>query len=150
MNHRIKIAIDPGQSGAMAVRWPDGSTVAYDFETEADMVSELRSIRENSEMTDTPVNALLERVASRPAQGVASVFKFGSNYGFWRGALQGIGISFYELTPQQWQNKVGGVPTTVQGADRKRKLKQIAAERYPNHRVTLKNADALLMVEVME
>ena len=36
----------------------------------------------------------------------------------------------------------------VQGAERKRKLKQVASERFPDQKVTLKNADALLLLEV--
>jgi len=91
------------------------------------------------------IRAVLERVHSMPAQGVSSTFKLGANYGYWRGVLQGLRIPFREVTPQKWQRAVL-VPGKLQGPERKRALKQVAQERFPQLKVTLKTADALLML----
>lgn len=50
--------------------------------------------------------AVLERVASRPGQGVASMFKLGFGYGLWRGILAGRVPRVLEPTPQAWQRVV--------------------------------------------
>ena len=92
------------------------------------------------------ISAILERVHAMPGQGVTSMFSFGANYGYWRGVLQGLRIPFTEVHPRTWQK--GLMLGKVQGAERKRKLKQVASERYPDQKVTLKNADALLLLEV--
>lgn len=144
MGRVIKIAIDPGVGGAMAVKYPDGMTTAIAFDCESVMRDELETVLNYDDTAE--VEAVLERVHAMPREGVSSVFKFGSNYGFWRGVLQGLRIPFYEVVPQQWQKGLS-LSSKLKGPDRKRALKQLAAERYPEHKVTLKTADALLMLE---
>ena len=54
------------------------------------------------------------------------------------------GIPLFSVTPQAWQKVVA--PNIVgQGPDRKRQLKARAAALFPDFRVTLINADALLL-----
>lgn len=142
----LKIAIDPGQAGAIAVQYPEGETIATPFEDEGTMRDLLKEVKEQANANeDVQIQAVLERVRSMPGQGVASMFKFGQNYGYWRGVLQGLEIPFHEVTPQKWQAGLH-LASTVQGTERKKALKQIASERYPNLKVTLKTADALLML----
>jgi crossover junction endodeoxyribonuclease RuvC len=50
-----------------------------------------------------PDMAIVERVASRPGQGVCSVFKFGASYGCMRGVLAAREIQTYLVTPQTWK-----------------------------------------------
>ena len=45
----------------------------------------------------------LEGVASRPGQGVASVFSFGDTYGAIRGVLGALNIPVYTVTPSKWK-----------------------------------------------
>ena len=45
----------------------------------------------------------LERVASRPGQGVGSVFSFGDTYGAIRGVLGALNIPTYTIAPQTWK-----------------------------------------------
>ena len=45
----------------------------------------------------------LEKVASRPGQGVGSVFSFGDTYGAIRGVLGALGIPTYYVLPQTWK-----------------------------------------------
>ena len=50
--------------------------------------------------------AVLERVASRPGQGVASMFRMGYGVGLWRGILAGRVPHVIEPTPQAWQRVI--------------------------------------------
>jgi crossover junction endodeoxyribonuclease RuvC len=48
----------------------------------------------------------LEGVASRPGQGVASVFSFGDTYGAIRGVLGTLNIPTYTVTPSKWKKEL--------------------------------------------
>jgi hypothetical protein len=144
----IKIAIDPGIMGAMAVRDSGGHVAVFRFTTEPEM----RDLMEKFVIYKDRgyrITAALEKVRSMPGQGGTSIFTFGSNYGFWRGILLANRISFREVRPQDWQK--GLIPAKLAGKDnqpkRKRHLKQLAQERYPDLKVTLYTADALLMLD---
>ena len=144
--NKIRIAIDPGKSGAMAIMYPSGDPYAIPFTTESEMRDELETVLQFDSVTE--YHAVLEKVHAMPGQGVTSMFTFGANYGFWRGLLQGLRIPFDEVRPQEWQKGLN-IKQGLKGAERKRALKQIASERYPRMKVTLKTADALLMLKEM-
>lgn len=129
----------------MAVEYCSGDVIAYEFDTESAMRDELENLVTHARTIGTTCIAVLEKVHAMPGNGGVSMFSFGQNFGFWRGVLQGLRIPFVMVTPQAWQK--GLVPPKVKGPDRKRALKQLAAERYPNLKVTLKTADALLMLK---
>ena len=143
MTNKIRIAIDPGVGGAMAVQYPDGKIVATAFDCEATMRDELETVLAYDDTCE--VHAVLERVRSMPGQGVKSMFTFGQNYGYWRGVLQGLRIPFHEVLPREWQRGLL-ISGKLKGAERKKALQQIAKERFPHLKVTLKTADALLML----
>lgn len=145
MSRTIKIAIDPGASGAVAVKYPDGQVAVHPFDCESGAVSDMEAILAYDDTC--AFHAVLERVHAMPSQGVSSTFKFGTNYGFWRGVLQALRIPFREETPQQWQR--GLYIGKCEKSERKKRLKQLAVERYPQlgNQVTLKTADALLMLQ---
>jgi crossover junction endodeoxyribonuclease RuvC len=48
----------------------------------------------------------LEKVASRPGQGVGSVFSFGDTYGTIRGVLGALNIPTYYVSPQKWKKEL--------------------------------------------
>ena len=48
----------------------------------------------------------LEKVASRPGQGVSSVFSFGDTYGTIRGVLGALNIPIYYVSPQRWKKEL--------------------------------------------
>lgn len=48
----------------------------------------------------------LEGVASRPGQGVASVFSFGDTYGAIRGVLGALNIPTYIVIPSKWKKSL--------------------------------------------
>lgn len=53
-----------------------------------------------------PTLVLIEKVSSRPEQGVASTFKFGTVYGQVLGAVQGMGWAWEMVRPQAWKRLV--------------------------------------------
>lgn len=102
------IGIDPGKSGALAAisdyqditcleDWP-GDEVAT-----ANIVRTLTQYAKNHNIQ---LKAAIEKVHSMPKQGVASSFKFGTNFGIWKGVLASFQIPFHEVTPQAWQKGV--------------------------------------------
>lgn len=48
----------------------------------------------------------IEKVASRPGQGVGSVFSFGDTYGCIRGVLGALNIPTYAISPQKWKKEL--------------------------------------------
>lgn len=70
------------------------------------------------------------------------------NYGFIKGLATGLGLVVEEVTPQQWQKDLGlGNSRGMTKTQWKNKLKAKAQELFPDVKVTLKTADALLIWE---
>lgn len=102
----LYIGIDPGANGAIAVidpkqeifmlqDWPGDETQA------AKLMDKLFS-----KGTTGNLYAAIEKAQAMPKQGVVSMFKFGQNYGIWKGMLAAYGIPFREITPRTWQKGV--------------------------------------------
>ena len=143
----IAIGIDPGQLGGIAVIYPtaDFGTQAIAIpmpKTERDIWLALRGYRDIGSCT-----AIIELVHAMPRQGVSSSFKFGCNYGFLRACLTAADIPFSEATPRTWMKGLGA--RTRKKAESKTQwkhyLRGLAQQRFPQLKVTLKTADALLI-----
>ena len=100
------IAIDPGSSsGAFAVFFDSGSVAvgdlpAVDGQLDPSFLSRL--------LVESGVsNAIVERVASMPKQGVASTFRFGVAVGIIHGVLAARGVPMHLVTPQVWKKSLG-------------------------------------------
>lgn len=137
------IGLDPGSDGAMAVITPSHQLRVYGFNHKSEQEIMLALLGE----TLDPHHAFLELVRSRPGQGVTSMFTFGRNLGFLRGLLVALGVPFEDVPPQEWQKKLGLGKAHPSQADRKRAHKQYAEQLFPNVKVTLANADAILIAE---
>ena len=137
------MGIDPGQSGGIAVIRGTGRVMILELMpvTERDIWLRLKGL--------TVHKAYIEKVHAMPQQGVSSTFKFGCGYGGLRMALTAAGIPFDEVTPQAWQKALGIVKRakTESKNDHKKKLLQKAQQLFPNVKITLKTADALLIAE---
>lgn len=141
---RYYLGIDPGQSGGIVTVNSSGrSSDSYKMpSTELDIYNLLRVL--------SPIKfCLIEKVHSMPKQGIASAFKFGKGYGGLRMALIACEIPFDEVTPQKWQKGLSIPPkkkseTPVKWKNR---LKQKAQQLFPQEKVTLATADALLIAE---
>lgn len=77
--------------------------------------------------------AIVERAASRPRQGVASMFKFGKGCGEILGICTALGFVIIEPTPQAWKKVV------LSGTDKSKEAAiQVAENLYPEVRLVLK------------
>jgi len=138
----IILGIDPGAGGGLA-SWYDNEMCAVKMPaTEKDICDWA------ADFCETGAFAYIERVHAMPGQGVTSMFSFGRNYGFLRGCLIAHGIPFEEVTPRTWQKTFGlkkakgETPTAW-----KNRLKAKAQQLFPELKVTLATADALLIAE---
>ena len=141
----IFLGLDPGQSGALAVLWPDGRAAAYPWPaTERDVYDLLH---EHAGVGQLGICAAIEDVHSFPGQGVSSTFKFGRHYGMLRAFLISLGIVFEAAQPHVWQ-RAFGFPRKACGATAKKNAhKARAQELFPACKVTHATADALLIAE---
>lgn len=143
----VVIGIDPGVNGGVAVMYSDTKVASYKMpSTEKDISDLFKEIYDYSQIENEPVVVFLEKVHSMPGQGVVSTFTFGMNYGFLRGTLIGLNFPIYDVTPQKWQ-KALGISKSESKAIHKNKLKGLAQQWFPDQKVTLKNADALLIAK---
>lgn len=143
----ITIAIDPGASGGLAWQDADGQPQSCKMPaTEGDVVDLLRSLA-----ISAPATAYVEKVGGFTGQGQpgSAMFTFGRGVGVLHGALLALGVRVIEVTPQKWQGYIG-IGTSKGSVSKtawKNKLKSEAQRRFPDQKVTLSTADALLMLE---
>lgn len=142
MRETVFLGIDPGASGAAALVSPG---VALVEPWPGDAVAAADLLREWAARYCIRM-AALERVASRPGQGVASTFAFGINAGTWQGILAALAIPFTMPTPAQWQK---GLILPSDGADPKSRALAVARRLFPGVDLHRKGdhgrADALLL-----
>lgn len=132
----IVLGIDPGASGALAFF----DTIAGTLDiVDMPVVTVERNGKTKREISAPMLAgivrprkvdcAALERVFSRPGQGVSSVFAFGVASGIVTGVLAGLEIPVDLVTPQAWQKATG----TRNGKDGAR---QRAADLFPAYAAT--------------
>lgn len=103
------IGIDPGLSGGITWFSSNGKFIKYVV-----MPTILYSKKSNKKIYDLegickllssskPLAAYLEKVSSRPGEGVVSSFNFGQGYGSLMGIMTGLGIKFELISPVTWQ-----------------------------------------------
>ena len=149
----VIIAVDPGASGATAVRYANGKVEVFPFESEAAQRSLIKDLASYAECESVPVRAFVELVGGyvrgNSAPG-AAMFNFGRNYGAHLMALMAFDVPTELVRPQDWQK---GFPKTPKLANKaaakaqhKRDLRDYAARLFPLAKVTLTTADALLIL----
>lgn len=138
------VAIDPGASGGMA--WSKfGLTQSCAMPaTLGDLSTALRGLYLEGYQI-----AVVEKVVGYiPAASAGAMFSFGQNFGQIQGILQALMFRVIEVRPAEWQKalSLGNKGKLTQTAW-KNKLKAEAQRRFPGVNVTLKTADALLLLE---
>lgn len=137
------IGIDPGMTGALALIDNDGIVMVEDWP--GDPVAAADLLRGWCAAYNVR-HACLERVASRPGQGVSSVFSFGKNFGCWQGILAALSIPYSLPTPQVWQKRL---IVASDGPDTKARSLAVARRLFPMVDLHRKGdhgkADALLL-----
>lgn len=168
------IAIDPGASGGIAVRYGDGTVDARKVpDTPKDTYDFLAAIQAGA--LDCGVRAYMEEVSGYAGNSHPGsfMFRFGQTYGNLEGFLIALGIPFELVRPQKWMKALGIPPIGIQRGDykglsaedaakkrkhitqtnnrlkaaHKNRLKERAQRLFPQIKVTLANADALLLLE---
>lgn len=138
------LCIDPGKSGGMALAIDGKYVDSWAMpETEGDIVTTIKDLANGAEGQAVCV---IESVHAMPKQGVSSTFTFGRGYGFLLGVLMSHKFRVETITPQRWQKPLG-IGKSDGKTEHKNKLKAKAQQLYPNAKVTLKTADALLMLD---
>jgi len=132
----IYLGIDVGKSGALAVIYDNGLEItaeAIDF-NDPKLVYKLNNLASNVTV------AYIEKVSSMPNQGVASTFSFGTNYGWWHGVMDTLGIPYELVRPQEWMKSLSlpkNAPTkdaaikTRYRKERKVAISNIARRLFP-------------------
>ena len=139
----ISIGIDPGVNGGVAIiddKWKDKAIEAVKC---PDTIKDMADYLSLHCYDNIKTLCIIEKVHSFPGQGVRSVFTFGKNYGHWLGILASHDIPYKEVPPQTWMKHYGAMPRDR--GQRKRHLKHLAQSLYPSIKVTLYNADAILL-----
>ena len=139
------IAIDPGVSGGVAIRWHDGSVTSCPMPK---VIEDLGGILYG---IVPPYRVVLENVGGfvkgRGAPGSA-MFSFGANWGFIRGFCIGAHIPVELVTPQRWMKDMGcGTKGERTDSQWKNALKGMAMRAHPQLKVTLQTADAILIMD---
>jgi hypothetical protein len=75
------------------------------------------------------------------------MFQFGRNVGFLHGLIAASRTRVIEVPPQTWQKTIQAGTKATHGTRWKAHLKGIAQQRQPRLTITLKTADAVLILE---
>jgi len=137
----VLLAIDPGAKGGYAAT--DGVSFHTGAlpQTEGDIIGLLKSL--------APTELFLEDLVKYTGVKMPSsaMAVYASNWGFIKGVAQTMGCRLVLVKPQQWIKSLGLGSATEGKTVWKNKLKSRAQQLRPNEKITLQNADAVLILE---
>lgn len=141
------IGIDPGASGGIAVL-KESRLMVYNMpETYPDIYNLLASLAEKHR--EEGLLAVMEDVGHGiPGQSSRATAVFARHNGHLEMALYALGIRTIKVTPQKWQKYYSnslGKSSQHEKRVWKNMLKGLAQQMFPSEKVTLKNADAILI-----
>lgn len=145
------IAIDPGCNGGLAIL-ENGKPYAHKMpDTDTELLEMLQNIKHRAIAEGRDCEAVVEKVGGYIA-GVrapgSAMFNFGDGCGFLRGALMALGYRIIYTRPQDWTKSLSlGIRGLRSKTAWKQRLRDEAQRRFPHLKVTLKIADALLILE---
>lgn len=169
----MRIVIDPGTSGGIVVETFEGTVHAFSMpKTDMDKIDLFRRIkgmRQPGELAEAwkervggfaggrKVTTMVTCVHCKrqfpyvQVQGDpgSRMFNFGDGNGFVRCLLLVIGCRYNkEIAPRSWQKVFNVIRDKRESTTAwKNRLKDLAMKKFPGIQVTLKTADALLMLE---
>jgi hypothetical protein len=135
------IGIDPGANGAMVIFNSTGhliQVVSFKKHSWPQVRCLIPTIKGK-------YTAFIEAVAALPKDGAHNAFTFGKNTGIITGILIAKNIEFTEVHSQKWQRHFGLGAKYPSKTERKNAQKAKAQELFPDIKVTLDIADALLI-----
>ena len=137
------VAVDPGVNGGIAWYDTDGPRAIRMPETDGDILHTFRGLRRAGAQTiamELPAKCIF-------GAGHSALATLHRNVGFLQGVAMAEGFSLLLLAPQKWQAKLSLKKRPGEEQRRwKNRLKEEAQRRFPSLRVTLNNADALLIL----
>lgn len=142
--YKIITAIDPGRSGGIAVRWSDGNITAKKMpDTPYALYEEL--LLSGTEKSAVYIERIPKTIGfNRPASAMSVLFE---NYGLCQGISIALKARVELIRPQEWMKRFSAVRGKRSQSEWKRYLKDIASRIYPDLKVTLNTADALLLLD---
>lgn len=154
-------AIDPGVSGGMAfIKDNDFGFISFE--------ESINFFRQCSLTLDLNFRVFIEKVHSSPIQGVKNSFSFGKNFGQYLGLLKTLGFrhgelplcpgQYFPIKPQHWQLRLSTqwdiLSEPPSYYSNKKYFKELASKYLLlsdcSIKATLKNADAFLMLKVIQ
>ncbi len=152
----VSFGIDPGCSGGIAAIWGAAPCEVHHLSVSDrspwDWIQNILLHTVGRNFSPGDAFAVIEKnsgyVGGAGNPGSA-MFKFGRSAGLLTGFLIAAGIPYEEITPQVWQ-KALGLPSKKLDEKKgqfKNRLKQKAEQLFPQVKVTLATADALLIAE---
>lgn len=149
------LAVDPGSSGGLALwsnKWDERQgehkALAWPYpETEGDCLEAIRKFSLFEQDRVAVVEAQVGVMGPNIKVSSAAMFTFGRNYGFMLGVLQSLNWKIHLIRPMAWQKVLSTGAKKDHGKGWKNHLKAMAQRLYPEIKVTLKTADALLILE---
>jgi len=135
-------SIDPGASGGIAYYADGWASCDAMPETVVDLADKLRALLLAGHRT-----CILEEIPLHAGPNAAAMIKLGIRYGECRGILAALGIKVVTLPPKKWQAALGLGVKATHGTRWKAHLKEKSQAFFPHLKVTLKVADALLILE---
>ena len=159
MENKIKIncviGVDPGAAGGLAVYIPNEKTKAVKMPKD---ITELRDFFLYYAENYKPI-VFLEKLSVRPDDVTAEggkanlgklyrIQKLMANYEHLKATIETTGIPFVMVHPMRWQTdlKLRERGKHEEKAERKHRYQEKAGQLYPGVKVTLWNADALLLM----
>ena len=147
IHSKIFIGIDPGKNGGVAVinEIPDHeTTISFKCPDTANKMAYalMATIPEDTSYDDVLV--VVEHVHAMPKNGVVSMFSFGQNLGRWEGILGAFELNVTYAGPRTWMQHYDCKPG-MDKKERKRYLRGIAEDLFPNIKMTFNVSDALLI-----
>lgn len=132
------MAVDPGINGALCIMIGD-NPVVYDtptiiIEKGAGKKKKKVKIHDFAAVSDLlrpfygqEVKFFLEKVSTRPGEGVVSSFNFGQSYALWKASSYCFRFQFHEATPTVWKKAYPEL-ITQEIQDKKEELKAMKAQ----------------------
>jgi hypothetical protein len=168
----MRVCIDPGAAGGIAIENEAGEVKAYSMPKTDTGITELFQTINQMKPEGSIVSVMMEQVSGfigthpvematicpncgatvpyveQQGQPGSFMFNFGNGYGFLRGCCLMAGFRFEQVTPRTWQKALGLSKDKGMGkTEWKNILKDRAQKLFPQIKVTLSTADALLILE---
>ena len=150
--NKVIISVDPGASGSWAWQSLNGVVhVMNNGDTPRDILEQVRQMKDERDedgsiLTPDRFVCYMEDVGrGMPGQSSSATATFARHCGHLEMALMAEDIAIIKVLPTKWQKKLGIGKSTDYASKPawKNAIKAKEQERHPTIKVTLKNADAL-------